>query len=77
VEGGEGNERFIIVDPVEFGHPVVGLVGSDGSRGTGRCDLFGEIVGSTEVASTDDLMHVSRESVGVDDGIETLIGEQS
>jgi len=77
MEGRERNERFIVVDPVELGHPVIGFIGSDGSRGTGRCDLFSVIIGSTEVASTDNLMHVSRESVGVDDGIEALIGEQS
>lgn len=77
MEGGKGDEGFIIVNVVELGHPVVGFVGSDGSRGTRRRDLIGEIVGGGKVASTNNLMHVSRESVGVDDGIETGVGEQS
>jgi hypothetical protein len=34
MESREGDERSIIVQPVHLGHPVVGLVGSDGSGST-------------------------------------------
>jgi len=73
----ERDERSVIVRPVELGHPVVGLVGSNGSGSTGRCNLILIVIRSAEVTSSDDVVHVGGDGVGIDDRIETHDGEQT
>lgn len=64
-----------VVDPEQLWHPVVTLVGRNRASGTLGLLVFGTVVGSAKSGSTDNGVKMTGDTVGVDNGVESLVNE--